>query len=299
MDQEQGAILAVAILAALADGHLDELERRSILSLAAGNREDYDTALQAAQAGTLRIADVARFIVSGPGKRLAFETATAVCNADGICNDAERAFLDALRGELQLGADAGQFERDAAAVSGLPLSTGAGGGASASAGAPDEAALDRMILDAAILNGALELLPETLASMAILPLQMRLVYRIGTSYRYELGREHIRDFIATLGVGLTAQYIEGFARKLLGGLFGGLGRQTASSGMAFVSTYAIGQAARRYYAGGRKLEAVQLREIYQSLLTDARGAASRAQSEVQARVASLRSGGLADVLQGR
>lgn len=158
--------------------------------------------------------------------------------------------------------------------------------------------MDRMILDASILNGALEVLPETLASMAILPLQMRMVYRIGAAYRYDLGREHIRDFIATLGVGLTAQYLEGFARKLLGGVFGGLGRQTASSGMAFVSTYAIGQAARRYYAGGRRLEAIQLRDIYQSMLAEARGAGASAQSAIQARVASLRNGGLGDILKG-
>jgi hypothetical protein len=44
---------------------------------------------------------------------------------------------------------------------------------------PDAAALDKQILDASITNAALEILPETLASMAILPLQVRLVYRIG------------------------------------------------------------------------------------------------------------------------
>jgi len=35
------------------------------------------------------------------------------------------------------------------------------------------AELDTMILNYAILNGALELLPQNLASMAIIPLQMR------------------------------------------------------------------------------------------------------------------------------
>ena len=45
---------------------------------------------------------------------------------------------------------------------------------------------DERILDASITNAALELLPETLASLAILPLQVRLVYRIGEAYGYEL-----------------------------------------------------------------------------------------------------------------
>ena len=47
---------------------------------------------------------------------------------------------------------------------------------------------DSVILNYAILNGALELLPDTLASMAIIPLQMKMVYRIGKSYGYELDR---------------------------------------------------------------------------------------------------------------
>ena len=59
-----------------------------------------------------------------------------------------------------------------------------------------------MILNYAILNGALELLPESLATMAIIPLQMKMVYRIGKTYGFELDRGHIKDFLATAGVGI-------------------------------------------------------------------------------------------------
>ncbi len=303
MDQEQGAILAVAILAGLCDGHQDETERRAILALSLGGQGEYDTALQAAQAGTLRLEDVTRFIQSAPGRRLAYEAAAAVCSADGACNEAELVFLESLRAALGLGVEAEAIRGEVAALANAPLDeaaaavTGAAVAAATSGAASREADVDRMIRDAAILNGALELLPATLASIAILPLQMRLVYRIAGAYGCVLGREHVRDFIATLGVGLTAQYLEGFARKLLGGLLGGLGRQTAGSGMAFISTYAIGEAARRYYAGGRRLEAVQLRDIYQSMLADARAAAGRAQEEIQRRASALRAGSLAEVLR--
>jgi uncharacterized protein (DUF697 family) len=110
------------------------------------------------------------------------------------------------------------------------------------------AELDRMILNAAVTNAALELLPETLASMAIIPLQVRLVYRIGKSHGYPMDSSNAKDFIATLGVGLTSQYVEQLGRKLLGGLLGtvaggigrGLGHQAASSGLTFATTYAIG-----------------------------------------------------------
>ena len=121
-----------------------------------------------------------------------------------------------------------------------------------------DAEMDKTILNASITNAALELLPESIASMAIIPLQMRLVHRIGRSFGYEMDMSNAKDFVATLGVGLTGQYLEQFGRKLFGGLLGGLGgslgrgvgRQAASSAMTFATTYAIGRVAQRYYAGG-------------------------------------------------
>ena len=67
--------------------------------------------------------------------------------------------------------------------------------------------------------------PQSLASMAIIPLQMKMVYRIGKAHGFELDRGHIKDLLATLGVGLTSQYVEQFGRKLLGGLLGGSRRR--------------------------------------------------------------------------
>ena len=79
-----------------------------------------------------------------------------------------------------------------------------------------------MILNTSILNGALEIMPHTLATMAIVPLQMRMVYQIGKCYGYELDRGHVKDFLATVGIGLTSQVFEGFTRRLVGGLARGL-----------------------------------------------------------------------------
>ena len=85
------------------------------------------------------------------------------------------------------------------------------------------AELDKMILNYSILNGALELLPQSLASMAIIPLQMKMVYRVGKAHGFELDRGHIKDLLATMGVGLTSQYVEQIGRKLIGGLLGRIG----------------------------------------------------------------------------
>ncbi|MFN0317713.1 MAG: YcjF family protein [Burkholderiales bacterium] len=148
-----------------------------------------------------------------------------------------------------------------------------------------------MILKYSILNGALELLPQSVSTLAIIPLQMKMVYRIGKTFGYELDRKHITDLLATFGVGLTSQYVEEIGRKLLGGLLGkmgggllgGLGRQATGSAMAFATTYAIGQIAKRYYASGRTLDTNILKEAFQSLLGEGRALQSRYAGEIQER----------------
>lgn len=112
--------------------------------------------------------------------------------------------------------------------------------------------------------------------MAIIPLQMKLVYRIGKANGYELDRGHVKDFLATAGVGLTSQFLEQAGRKLLGGLLGkvggglarGVGNQAVSSGMTFASTYALGHVAKRYYAGGRTLSTEMLKDSYARIVSE-------------------------------
>ncbi len=181
----------------------------------------------------------------------------------------------------------------AAGMAGDPAHGATAGAAADSAAAaaspavgPDaarDAEIDKMILNAAIMNGALELLPQSLASMAIIPLQMKLVYRIGAAHGYELDRGHVKDLLATLGVGMTGQYLEDIGRKLLGGLLGkaggrmagGLARGATGVALSFATTWAIGQVARRYYAGGRTMDAGMLKQTFTSLVEEAKLLQSR------------------------
>jgi hypothetical protein len=124
---------------------------------------------------------------------------------------------------------------------------------------------------------------------------MRMVFRIGKKYGHALDRGHIRDFLATAGVGLAAQAVESVARNILGGLaarlLGGPGRLIVGAGtgaaFAFAGTYAIGQLANRYYAGGRKMESAVLRDTYARLLVEGKGLFGRHAGDVQARASTL------------
>jgi uncharacterized protein (DUF697 family) len=158
-----------------------------------------------------------------------------------------------------------------------------------------DAELDKVILQASILNGALELLPQSIATMAIIPLQMKLVYKIGRAHGYEADKSQIKDLLATLGVGLTGQYLEQVGRKLLGGLFGkvagGLAGSLASGAtgamFSFATTYAIGQVARRYYAGGRVMSAELIQRTFSEMLAQGKALQAEYVPQIQQRARSL------------
>lgn len=172
---------------------------------------------------------------------------------------------------------------------------------------PQEAELDKSILNYAILNGALELLPQSWASMAIIPLQIKMVYAIGKAHGVELDTGHIKEFIAAAGVGLTSQYLEQFGRKLIGGVLGKALGKTAgklggtATGMAFsfATTYALGQLAKRYYAGGRSMGTSVLRSGYQDLLAPAKQLQTQYLPQIQQKAATLDAAQIMALVKGR
>ncbi len=287
-EQEHMTILCVCILAAFADGAQDEVERAQIQRIVdgfSGERLDLASAYQDVLGGKVSLTEVANRLQTPAARALAFEMAVCVCHADGVLTDAEKQVLAELRQALQLDAPSTDTHlQTAQAIVEQPLANRA----PPVNDAGREAELDRLILNAAILNGALEIMPHTLATMAIVPLQMRMVYQIGSRYGYELERGHIRDFLATVGIGLTSQVFEGFTRRLIGGftrqlagaLLGGLAGQAAGSALGFATTYALGQVAKQYYASGRTLDSAQLKEVFSSMLQEARSMQGRYSGDI-------------------
>ena len=303
-------ILTIALLAAFADGRKHEREREQVRRIAEGLAQDASVQLPSLVQDVLMkrvdLASAAAALQRTESRQLAYEMAVCVCDADGLQSDHERAFLAELARRLGLDAgDAAAYASQAetlaaSAVADEVVEAAAPAAAVQAAARParpavDEAELDRAILNAAILNGALELLPESLSTLAIIPLQMKLVHRVGLAYGYPLDSGHVKDFLATAGVGLTSQYLEQAGRKLIGGLLGrvgggllgGLGKQAVSSGMSFATTWALGQVAKRYYAGGRTFSAELLRGTYADLLQQARGMQSQYAPQIQQQARTL------------
>ena len=317
--EETRAVLTLCLLASFADGEKHERERDEIKRVAEnfsqGDAVHLSTLYQDVLMQRVNLASVVDQLQSTEAKRLAYEMAVCVCDADGTLSDAEQRFLTEARTALGLDAGAAaDFVQQAQAmatvpVSGLPVPVGVADAAGVAGSAPaavNEAELDSAILNAAIVNGALELLPETLSTLAIIPLQMKLVWRIGKAYGFELDSGHIKDFVATVGVGLTSQYLEQAGRKLLGGLLGrvgggllrGAGNQAVSTGMSFATTYALGQVAKRYYAGGRTLSTQMLKEAYANTVQEAQGLSARYLPDIQAKAKTLNAGSVLAMVRG-
>ena len=343
--EEIRAILTICLLASYADGDKHDREREQIRQVAQGLAQDQRINLpglyQEVLMRRVQLADVLPSLTSGEARQLASEMAVCVCEADGRTSAPEQAFLARLREAL--GQAPAEFDAQADALAAAPLdaasvmaeaapATVAGGeaphpAASDATAAPDAtdmpdapsgtaaqrrpgalsaAEMDGKILNAAILNGAIELLPENLSTLAIIPLQMRLVYQIGQSHGYELDRGHIKDLLATLGVGLTSQYLEQAGRKLLGGLLGkvgggllgGLSRQAVSSGMSFAATYALGHVANQYYAGGRTLGTQMLRDAYQHVMADGRQLQTQYLPQMQEMARGLNTARIVQMVRG-
>ncbi len=337
--QDVRAVLTISLLAAYADNEKHDREREQIRQVAEALAQHEQVNLPALYQDVLmrrvQLADTVNQLTSQQARDLAYEMAASVCAADGQTSAKEAEFLAQLKTLLSsnqgspaaaepvantvdalaktvsvapLGASSEPVVFDDLQPGAAPHPTAAdsipGAAAPVKQSTLSTAEMDQKILRAAITNGAIELLPENLSTLAIIPLQMRLVYQIGQSYGYELDAGHIKDLLATLGVGLTSQYLEQAGRKLLGrvlggGIFGGLGKQAVSSGMSFASTYALGHVAVQYYGRGRTLSTDMLKGAYERIMQEGRSLQTQYAPQMQDVARNLNTAKIMDMVRGR
>lgn len=317
-------IVAIAALAAQADGQQDTTERARITEMAAGlGLTDAAATVATSMAATVPIpAALARLTerLSGDeARRAAYDTAVSVCYADGWVNPSEAAFLRSLATSLGIDPTATDQQattvheqvRDASAT--VPAAeTHANAFANAptpgtstpnTAAGASRGALDEFILDQAMMSAALELLPDRLANLGILPLQLRMVQQIGERNGQQMNASQAKDLVAVFGIGAAAQIMEkvvrntlgGFAgtlgRGVLGGLLGGLAGNAAGfaagASITFATTYALGHAAEQYYAQGRSISTADMKALFERF----KGDATTMYPRVEARVRELASSG--------
>jgi uncharacterized protein (DUF697 family)/tellurite resistance protein len=295
------SILTVCLLASFADGEKHEEEREQIKRITdslAGDGVDVTAIYHKVLIHKPDIASVAQRLETAGARQLAYEMAVCVCDADDVCNASEKQFLNQLRAALALPAASTQpAETEATALASMPVASPANAQAEET---------DGMILRYAIVGGALELLPETVATLAIIPMQTKMVYRIGSQRGVSLDRKSIVEFMGAVGIGMTSQVLEGFARRLTRGLgksFGGsiggkIGDAVGGIAMSFASTYALGHLAKLYYDSGRSLSLESLKSKYPPLLAEGKSLAQKYTSQITQQSQQLKGANIATLLKG-
>lgn len=282
--REAEALATVGLLAAQADGRRDASEIEKLSAVFASFGVVGIASVHARVAlGTAALEEEARALASPELKQLAWELALGVCHADGQVVERERMFLEELRRAFSLPPETvATTSATAAALAPLPIA----------AAAED---VEKRIREAAVLAGALELLPQGLATLAIVPLQVKLVADIGAAYGHPVDLGHAKELLATVGLGLSGQAVEGFARRFLGrlagrfagGAVGTLVNAAAGAAATFAATWAIGQVAQSWYASGRALDAADVESRFAAGLEDGRIAFSRLQDSVAAKASTI------------
>lgn len=281
------ALVTIAAITAMADGTTDAQERAELERVAAQMGVSLDDVhVSDAGSAAMEASRIARRFTTEDEREAAYRVALAVAHADGYVNTKETLYLRALAQALGvdarvLDAEAGEASRGVEAWVSELRSEGTSGaaamGASAAAGSAASASgggsLDAFILDQAMLTAALELLPDKLANLGIIPLQLRLVHTIGQRSGGSGGSGealHVKELMATLGLSVMGQALETAVRKTFGGLAGGLlgrmlggaGGVAAGAAVTFASTYALGHVAQQYYAQGRTMSASDLKTLF-------------------------------------
>lgn len=295
------SLLAICLFAAFSDGDKSESEREQITRIAAELESDNLAEIsRKILMGKISIESVVSGLESQQNRLLAYEMARAICEAGGIMTASEQEFLTRLRNALGLSAsDSKAVDDEVDALSLAPIS----GEVGQTSGIDNSS----MILKYSILNGALELLPETFATMAIIPMQMKMVYRIGKAHGVEQDRSLIKEFLATAGVGIGSQVVEGFARKLMGGFGKKLGGKTAGkianqvtgSAFSFASTYAIGHVAEKYHQSGKRLAGPEMKSLFSKLSEQAKSLHAQHLPAIQERAKNLNPASILAMVRGK
>ena len=318
------ALYSICLLAAFADGGKADAEREELKQIGESLLPtDFNAAgiYQKVLLKRTTVALEAAKLDAPEWRHLAYEMAVKVCEADGVTSPAEKEFLGSLGGELGIAqAEAAEMVTAGDEVAGADIQEVAPAMLPAlppalPAAVDQKSEVDSVILKYSILNGALELLPETLSTMAIIPLQMKLVNSVGKHHGVSLDKMQLLEFLGAAGLGATSQVVEGFARKMIRGFAGKLGKQflgktaggfakkgidqITSSAFSFASTWAIGQLAQRYYANGRSWSGIDAKTTFQNLRHEAEPLHQKLLPQIQQQAASLDHGKVLAMLRGQ
>lgn len=272
---ENDALITVCLLAAFADAKVTAEEQKAIQEVVrrlAGEREHLSALYEKVARKQVSLEEVAAALPSPEAKAQAVHLARQICACDGDLGSDEQAFLDDLMTQLGVEESAG---------GGPPVDSIAAEAEEFARLVGDDKDVDQMIQKYAMTTAAIDLLPKKLAKLGIFPAQIHLVYRVGKRYGYDLDRGHIKEFLAALGISYMGQMVEVSLRGIIKRFAGRMAGKASDMALTFGTTYAIGHAAKDYYAGGRKLSPADLRKLFEKYRQKAKTVSVSLQEQIE------------------
>ena len=121
--------------------------------------------------------------------------------------------------------------------------------------------VNRIIRRTAWMNALISLQPiPGLDIPILLASQTRMVLRIAAAYGESMNISHARELLTTMAGSLLSRYLGSQLAKLVPGL-----GWIVSAAISAVSTWGIGQAARRYFEVGRTIKGPELHGLYRQM----------------------------------
>ena len=121
--------------------------------------------------------------------------------------------------------------------------------------------VNRIVRRTAWINAAISLQPVPGLDIPILlASQTRMVLRIAVAYGESMNVSHARELLTTMAGSLLSRYLGSQVAKLVPGP-----GWIVSAAVSAISTWGIGQAARRYFEAGRTIKGPELRVVYQRM----------------------------------
>ncbi len=121
--------------------------------------------------------------------------------------------------------------------------------------------VNRIIRRTAWMNALISLQPiPGLDIPILLASQTQMVLRIAAAYGESMNISHARELLTTMAGSLLSRYLGSQLAKLVPGL-----GWIVSAAISAISTWGIGQAARRYFEMGRAIKGPELRGLYRQM----------------------------------
>jgi len=256
------SILQLLIAVAKSDRKIEETERTEIEEAIQGKPLPQGYTIERLLTEEVPLETTLSNISSAEVRKSAFEAAYLLAHADGTFSESEKQFLEKVRQAWDIPQGfLVELEHEAKILESGEASATVTTAASAEERAKQIKNIANKYCILTALAGAVPV--PLIGDLTVIPMQTKFVYDIGKTYGQDVNSHMAKSILAALGIGTGARIAVSSLSKLIPGWGSFVGASAA-----YASTYALGKAATKYFEGGAKIPAENLKSVYKEALVE-------------------------------